>query len=195
MNRDTAIGLLRRTPFPPGRVPQVVVPPAARALSTLSHVDYEDAFLVETGPAQDRTSEQWARAILEDAPIIMRRALPWAWLALGLQLGSTRSDRFVLGWELRRSAPDFALLAASSRLGATAELLFQRQRHTLLFATFLQQENHTARAVWAGVAPVHRRVVRYLLEQASCSERRRAGHEPGDGHRPTSHRAAQTRDG
>jgi hypothetical protein len=78
MNRDTAIGLLRRTRFTYhrakyfskeeidvtagtdshpndphvaalGRVRQVTLPPAARALSTLSHVDYEDAFLVETG--------------------------------------------------------------------------------------------------------------------------------------------------
>ncbi len=45
----------------PFTVRQVTLPPAARALSTLSHVDYEDAFLVETGPAQDRTGEQWAR--------------------------------------------------------------------------------------------------------------------------------------
>jgi hypothetical protein len=85
----------------PGRVHQVAVPPAARTLSTLPHIDHEDAFLVETGPAQDRTGEQWARAILEDAPIIMRRALRWGWFALGLRLGSTRSDRFVLGWEVR----------------------------------------------------------------------------------------------
>jgi hypothetical protein len=40
-----------------GRVRQVTLPPAARALSTLSRVDYEDAFLLETGPAQDRTGE------------------------------------------------------------------------------------------------------------------------------------------
>ena len=100
MNRDTAIGLLRRTPFPPGRVPQVVVPPAARALSTLSHVDYEDAFLVETGPAQDRTGEEWVRAVLEDAPMSTRNALSLGWFALGLRLGSTRSDRSVLGWEV-----------------------------------------------------------------------------------------------
>jgi len=46
-----------------GRVRQVTLPPAARALSTLSHVDYKDAFLVETGPAPDRTGEQWARVI------------------------------------------------------------------------------------------------------------------------------------
>ncbi len=41
-----------------GKVRQVTLPPAARALSTLSHVDYEDAFLVETGSAQDRTGER-----------------------------------------------------------------------------------------------------------------------------------------
>jgi hypothetical protein len=31
---------------------QVPLPPDARDLSTLSRIDYEDAFLVETGPAQ-----------------------------------------------------------------------------------------------------------------------------------------------
>jgi hypothetical protein len=154
-------------------VRQVALPPAARRLSTLSHVDYEDAFLLETGPAHDRTGEQWARAVLEDAPAITRSALSWGWSALGLQLGSTRSDRLVLGWKVRRSTPDFALLGAGSRLGLLGEVLFKRQRQTLLFATFVQQENPIARAVWSGVAPGHRQVVRYLLEQASCSERRR----------------------
>jgi hypothetical protein len=42
----------------PGRVRQVAVPPAARTLSTLSHIDDEDAILVETGPAQDHRSER-----------------------------------------------------------------------------------------------------------------------------------------
>jgi hypothetical protein len=58
-----------------GSVRQVTLPSAARTLSTLSHVDYEDAFLVETGPAQDRTGEQWARAILEGAPTSTRNTL------------------------------------------------------------------------------------------------------------------------
>jgi hypothetical protein len=79
----------------PGRVRQVAVPPAARTLGTLSHVDREDA------PPR----------------------LP-------------------------------------------AELLGKRQQQALLVATFAQQENQIARAVWAGVEPVHRRVVRYLLERA-----------------------------
>jgi hypothetical protein len=149
-----------------GTVRQVTPPPAARALSTLCRVDYEDAFLVETGPAQDRTGEQWARAILEDAPMSTRNALSRGWSALGLRLGSTQSDRFVLGWEVRRSTPDVALLGASGRLGLSGELLFECQQHTLLFANFVQLENRIARALWAGIAPRHRQVVRDLLEQA-----------------------------
>jgi hypothetical protein len=116
MNRDIAIGLLRRTGLPLtapgtpvkeetgvtagtashpddphvealGTVRQVTPPPAARALSALCHVGYEDAFLAGTGPAQDRTGEQSARAILEDAPVSTRTALSRGWSALGLRLG------------------------------------------------------------------------------------------------------------
>ena len=70
-----------------GTVRQVTPPPAARALSALCHVGYEDAFLAGTGPAQDRTGEQWAQAILEDAPVSTRTALSRGWSALGLRLG------------------------------------------------------------------------------------------------------------
>jgi hypothetical protein len=173
MNRDSDIGLLQRTPFTPGSVRQVAVPAAARALSTLARVDYEDAFLVEIGSVRERTAEQWARAILEDAPLIVRRGLQLGWAALGLRLGPIRSDGFVLGWELRRSSPDCALLAARSRLGLSAELLVKRRPQRLLFDTFVQHENRIARAVWLGVEPVHRPIVRYVLEQASRRERRR----------------------
>jgi len=151
---------------------RVTLPPAARALSTLSRVDHEDGFLVETGPAQDRTGEQWAGAMLEDAPVSTRNALSRGWSALGLRLGSTQSDRFVLGWEVLRSTPDVALLGANGRLGLSGELLFERQQRTLFFATFVQLENRIARALWAGFAPRPRQVVRDLLEQANCPERR-----------------------
>jgi hypothetical protein len=145
------------------RVKQVAVPPAARALSMLARVDYEDAFVVHTGPAHVRTGTEWARAILEDAPADMRRSLRSGWLALGVELRSDDSEGFVLGWEVRRSTADFALLGARSRLGLLAEVLFQRRRRSVLFATFLQQQNPIARAVWTAFAPVHRRAVRTLL--------------------------------
>jgi hypothetical protein len=172
VNAGDALGLLQGTPFTPGTVREVAVPPAARRLSTLSHIDYADAFLIEIGPGQDRTPEQCARVILEEAPIAIRRALLWGWYALGVQLGPTRSERFVLGWEVWRSTPDVLLLAGSSRIGLSAELLFKRQKDTLLYATLLQHENPIARAIWAG-GVWHRPIVRYVLEQGS--RRCRAG--------------------
>ncbi len=77
-------------------VRQIAVPPAARTLSTLSRVDYEDGFLVETGPAKGRTGEQWARAMLESLRPETRRALRWGWFGLGVKLGSTRDERRLL---------------------------------------------------------------------------------------------------
>ena len=77
----------------------------------------------------------------------------------------------MLGWELRRSTPDVALLGASGRFGLSGELLFERQRHSLLFATFVQLENAIARALWTAIASRHRQVVRDLLEQASARNR------------------------
>ena len=154
-----------------GEVRQVAVPEGARALSTLTRIDYEDTFLLETRSAPDRTGEQWARVMLEDAPAVVRSALLSGWSALGLRLGWPRSDRYVLGWEVRRSAPDFALLGAGGRLGLQAELLFKPRERTLLFATFVQQKSRLARAIWAGIEPVHGPIVRYMLEQAGRRER------------------------
>jgi hypothetical protein len=149
-----------------GTVRQVAVPPAARARSTLPHVDYADAFVVDIRAAQSRTAEEWARAIVEGAPASVQRQLRWGWTALGLKLGPTRSDRFVLGWEVRRSTPDLVLLGAGSRIGMPAELLLERRQRSLLSATLVQHDNAIARAVWAATEAVHVPVVRRVLERA-----------------------------
>ena len=101
---------------------------------------------------------------MQEAPGAVRRALRTGWASLGIQLGSSDDPRLVLGWEVRHSAPDFALLTpAGTRLGLTGEILFTRRSGALLGATFLQLDNPAARAVWAGVAPGHREIVRRLL--------------------------------
>ena len=148
------------------RVRQVSLPPAARAATTLDRVDYADAFVLTTGPASGRTAEEWARAMLEGAPAAVRDSLRRGWFALGLRLGPTGSERFVLGWELRRSTPDMALLGARSRIGMPAELLFERRDGDLLFATLVQHRNPLVRAVWAAVEPLHVQVVRRVLGRA-----------------------------
>lgn len=56
-------------------VRQVAVPPDARAVTTLTDIGYEDAFALETPAAREPTAEQWARAVLEDAPAAFRQTL------------------------------------------------------------------------------------------------------------------------
>lgn len=107
------------------------------------------------------------RAVLDAAPISVRRTLQSGWSAIGLKLGVAPPDRSVLGWEILRCKPEFVLLGAESRIGMAGQLLFERQQHSLLFATFVQQDNQIARAVWARVEPVHVPIVRRVLEQAS----------------------------
>jgi hypothetical protein len=148
-------------------VHQIAVPAAARARSTLRHVDYADAFLVDVDAPGDRSAEQWGRAIVEGAPPGMQRQLRWGWSALGLRLGPARADGFVLGWEVRRSIPDVLLLGAGSRIGMPAELLVERRRNALLFSTLVQHANPLARAVWAATEPLHVPVVRRVLEGAA----------------------------
>jgi hypothetical protein len=151
---------------------RVAVPADARTLSTLTRIDYEDAFVIEAGGARERTSEQWARAVLEDASTALRLAARVAWLAIALRLGSSPTDQYVLGWRVRRRTPEFTLLGASSPFGLEGELLFRPQEQSLLYATFVQQKNVVMRAVWTLVEPGHRQFVRQLLEQTSRRQRR-----------------------
>ena len=147
-------------------VRQVDPPSSARTLSTLARVDYCDAFLFDIGSTHDESAEELIREILEGAPLAVRTQLLSGWSAIGLKVGDT-SERSVLGWEVRRTVPDHVLLGAESRIGMPGELLLKKEGDALLFATFVAQRNLIARAVWAVTEPVHVRVVRDILDQAS----------------------------
>ncbi|HUZ27817.1 MAG TPA: hypothetical protein VMU90_01165 [Solirubrobacteraceae bacterium] len=142
-------------------VRQIPAPPEARALSTLDHVDYADAFLVDPNHPDERTPEQWLRLMMDGAPLHVRSTLLSGWSALGLKLGSGG----ILGWRVRQSEADHVLVRAESRIGMPAELLLKRHEAGLLFCTFVQHDNVAARGVWAGVEPVHVPIVRRVLAQ------------------------------
>lgn len=144
----------------------------------LSRVDYADAFVLQTCPGQDRTPEEWARAVLEGASRTVRTKLLLGWSAIGLKVLDGRSDRSVLGWTVQKSGPAFVLLGADSRIGMPGDLLFKQQPGVLLFATFVQQDNSLARALWAATEPTHVRVVRQILGEASRRLRGRARNDP-----------------
>jgi hypothetical protein len=147
-------------------VRQVNPPSSVRALSTLPRVDYCDAFVFDVGATHVESAEDLIREILEGAPLAVRTQLISGWSAIGLKVNDS-SQRSVLGWEVRRTVPDHVLLGAESRIGMPGELLLKRDDDALLFATFVAQRNLAARAVWAITEPVHVRVVRDVLSQAS----------------------------
>jgi hypothetical protein len=162
--------MIAATPHDPlaGAVRQIALPPDARALSTLTRIDYTDAFLVDGDITAGDTALQWARAVVEQTPLKVRVKLVSGWSALGLVLGPPWSGRRVLGWQIRVNAPDVLLLGAGSVLGIAGELLFTRRPEGMLFATLTRQRGPLARAVWARTVPTHQRVVRSLLEHAAA---------------------------
>jgi hypothetical protein len=145
-------------------VTQIPVPPEARERSTLDRIDYADAFVVDT--TGDHTAEEWARAVLEDAPATTRASLRSGWTSLGLKLDHLGSAPNVLGWRIRRNAADHVLLEARGRLGLSGELLFERRDGELRFSTFVRLSHVAARGLWAAIEPTHVRVVRELLGRA-----------------------------
>lgn len=147
-------------------VRQIEVPSSALALSTLPRIDYCDAFVFDVGSRGDESAEDLMREVLEGSPLAVRTQLLSGWSTIGLKV-SSGSEGSVLGWDVRRSLPDHVLLGADSRIGMPGELLLKKEDGALLFATFVAQRNLIARAVWALTEPVHVRVVRDILTQAS----------------------------
>src|SRR4051794_39247053 len=158
--------MFHRTDCAPGSdvVRLVKVPAVIRSQSTLDRIDYADAFRFAVGDPSASPAEYWARQVLCGAPAEMRARLVAGWSAIGLKL--TRGAGSILGWTVRRSSRDLALLHAGSRIGMPAELVFRRERHSLVFATLVSHPTLAGRATWAATEPIHARVVPSLLAEA-----------------------------
>jgi hypothetical protein len=149
-------------------VREVEVPAAALALSTLPRVDYRDGFRLDLPSGPALSGEEWAREMLERASPETRRSLRRGWPLLGLKMAPDGAESAVLGWRLRHSGADYALLGAESRIGMPAELLLRPESGGLFFATLIQHRNPFVRAMWAPVGPPHRRVVPALMHRAAA---------------------------
>ena len=75
------------------------VPPAILALTTFVAPDYADFFSMDTPRARRFTAEQWARAVLERAPL-SRRGARTLWRTMGLRLGPADDAGYVQGWRI-----------------------------------------------------------------------------------------------
>jgi hypothetical protein len=148
---------------------QVELPEGIRALTTLADSDYTYACELTTSTTDDRSAEQWARAVFEGAPRLFRWFIVTGWIVgLGLRLGPRPSPSHVLGWRILSAAPTAIVLGVESFL-LSAQLVVQVQNSRVLHTTFVRYERRPARILWAAAEPVHRRVIPYLLGHAATN--------------------------
>jgi hypothetical protein len=159
---------------------KIPVPAHVAALRLLDRVDYQDAFSLETPVV--RTPEEWTRLVLDRAPNVLRSFVRYAHLALGLRLAPRGSPDHLWGWAVLQSGPDAFVLGAGGGLG-TPRIVVLTPPGGVVFATILRFSGLRARVVWAGVAPIHRAVARYLLDRTSKIDR--DPRDPRTSHHPT----------
>ncbi|TDC04815.1 DUF2867 domain-containing protein [Nonomuraea longispora] len=138
-----------------------------RRIPATGAADYEDAF--EVTISETRSPEQWARAVLQDAPPPVRWFLLLGWRAfLGLRLRRPLSSaHHILGWHVAAFDSATIRLGLSSPL-MNAHLLFRVSDDALTLTTDIAYLRRTGWMVWVLVAPVHRRMIPYLLMRATA---------------------------
>ena len=127
--------------------------------------DHEDAFEVRASEWDRRSAEPWVRHALEQAP----RAVIWtARVAqcdpLRMRLAPGSGPDHTVGWRIRTSRPDVVHLEAHSPLLRGAVVGRRAGPTRLVVSTCVSYDRpRLARAAWAVVAPVRRKVARYRL--------------------------------
>jgi hypothetical protein len=128
--------------------------------------DYADSFEVAQDAGDSRSPEQWARALFEGAPPVLRTFLPVGWRgALGFRLGPRPSDLHVLGWRVAETSTDTIRLELWSPL-MTGQLVLRVRESSTTVTTVVAYRRWAARVLWGAIAPIHRQLMPYLLGRA-----------------------------
>lgn len=153
----------------PSRVRRVEVPEFIASTFARSTANYAAAFALTTGAGATRTPVQWARAVFEGGPKLLRWFVVFGWRhVLGLKLGPIPSDSHVLGWAIA----DGELVAGSTAL--TAESRFLQASNIVIvegpeltWVTLVHYSSFGARPLWTMARPIHHLTIRYLLARAN----------------------------
>jgi hypothetical protein len=147
------------------------------AVGTVADSDYADATEVVITGLDVRSPEQWARATFEGAPLVVRSFIVGGWVAaLGLRLGPRPSPDHILGWTIETATDEVVVLGVHSSVLGPAHLALRVKDSHVVLATFLRFERRPGRSIWWAAAPLHRRIVRYLLEHAASPTGFSCGH-------------------
>ena len=145
---------------------EVAVPDDIGARQDLPAADFGYACELDLPTPTAQTAEQWARAVFEGPPRLLRWFMVSGWVVgLGLRLGSRRSREYVLGWTIVSNAPEVIVLGVRSFM-LTARLVVRVTESDVIHTTFVRYERRPARIIWPVAAMIHRRVIPFLLRNA-----------------------------
>jgi Protein of unknown function (DUF2867) len=131
------------------------------------HYDYDDSFAAPRAAADDRTPEQLARAVLEDAPRPVRWFLVSGFrYGLGLKFGPRPSPEHVLGWAIIDRSPDSVTIESRSWF-LTSRLVFRTEPSRVSYSTYVRYDRRIAAIIWPPVSMLHRQIVPRILRHAA----------------------------
>lgn len=137
-----------------------------RAVDGLVGPHYASAFELSVPGAEERSPEQWLRAVFEGAPRPVRWLVRVGWrVGLGVRLGPFSVPERVFGCPLVRSDDEAAIFEMESKLIAAHNVVLVRDGRVRC-ATFVRYERPSARALWSVAAVIHIRLAPYLLRRA-----------------------------
>lgn len=135
------------------------------------HYDYDDSFEAPRSAGDDRTPEQWARAVFEDAPRPVRWFLVSGFrYGLGLRFGPRPSPEHVLGWAIIHRSPDSLTIEACSWF-LTSRLVFRAETTRFTQSTYVRYDRRIAAIIWPPVSILHRQIVPRILWHAAMRAR------------------------
>ena len=141
------------------------VPQAVRSLTTLADPDYVDLFTITTPRATDKTAEEWARAILEQAPVSRRNARI-LWRLMGLRLGPRNSPDHVQGWKIAARGDNWLRVETASWYASAQAVCLVEEGQVSISLSF-RYDRPFAKLVWFLVSDPHQRAVPVMLHQAA----------------------------
>jgi hypothetical protein len=128
--------------------------------------DYADCF--EVAAADQRPADTWARGTLEGCPALLRGFVTFGWrYGLGLRLQRGQSPDHVAGWPVVRREPALVVLGVDARLLGRARLTFESSASSSTVSSHVEFDRLGARAIWAVVGLLHRRILPYMLGHAA----------------------------
>lgn len=129
--------------------------------------DFACAYEIEIAPGDERSSEQWARAAWEGAPLFLRWLMIAGWrFVLGLRLGPRPSRDHILGWRIAERHRDATVCQLGSAF-LNATNTFRRADGRLVWTTVVAYDRPIARVIWPPVSLLHRPLVRIALQRAA----------------------------